>query len=288
MGYVYLLLAICFSAAIAIFAGFYNKKNKESKNANGIYNILLSASATLTWLIIFLFDFSFDVGVLFYSVLYGVGYACFMVGMINAVKYGPVSLTSFMKQLSFVVVCIWFLIVKRRLPSTYEVLGIVLVVVALYFCLNSDKDKKQKVSLKWLLYVAMVFVGNAFCSIVQKYEKAAFDNQHGSLMMVFGVLFAFIFGLILYNKGDKSEWKQIAKKTGVFPVLAGMSSGLANLFILLLMTTTLSESLIYPGLAIGGLMVTTLFSVIGFKEKLRFSQWIGLIVGGVALVFLNL
>ena len=35
-------------------------------------------------------------------------------------------------------------------------------------------------------------------------------------------------------------------------------------------------------------LITTLISFFGFREKLRFQQWIGLFFGAIALVLLNL
>ena len=50
----------------------------------------------------------------------------------------------------------------------------------------------------------------------------------------------------------------------------------------------MSPVILYPGMAVGGLMLTVLFSFFGFKERLRPLQWCGLAAGAVALVLLNL
>jgi drug/metabolite transporter (DMT)-like permease len=55
-----------------------------------------------------------------------------------------------------------------------------------------------------------------------------------------------------------------------------------------MLSTTLLESVIFPGIAVGGFMLTTAFSVIVYRERLRKEQWVGLAIGAVALVFLNL
>ena len=46
--------------------------------------------------------------------------------------------------------------------------------------------------------------------------------------------------------------------------------------------------IIYPGLAVGGLMFTTLVALLCFRDRLRPAQWWGLGVGAVALVLLNM
>ena len=55
----------------------------------------------------------------------------------------------------------------------------------------------------------------------------------------------------------------------------------------ILLNMDMSTSIIYPTLAVGGLTVTLVFSVLAFKERLRPAQWCGIAVGCVALVLLN-
>ena len=45
---------------------------------------------------------------------------------------------------------------------------------------------------------------------------------------------------------------------------------------------------VYPVLSIGSLMVTTFFSVFIFKEKMRWWQWIGVVVGATAVGLLSI
>ena len=56
----------------------------------------------------------------------------------------------------------------------------------------------------------------------------------------------------------------------------------------ILLNMDMSTSIIYPTLAVGGLIVTLVFSVFAFKERLRPAQWCGIAVGCIALVMLNI
>ena len=82
--------------------------------------------------------------------------------------------------------------------------------------------------------------------------------------------------------------EQGAKRSWPFAFLAGCSGAASNVFILLLVKRQLSPVILYPGTAVGGLMLTTLITFFGFREKLRPLQWLGLAVGAVSLVLLNL
>ena len=66
-----------------------------------------------------------------------------------------------------------------------------------------------------------------------------------------------------------------------------ITNGLINLLIILLTMSILSLTLIYPIMAVGGIMVVTMFSTIVFKEKMYWFQWVGLLVGCVAVAILS-
>lgn len=95
-----------------------------------------------------------------------------------------------------------------------------------------------------------------------------------------------IFICLKNNRGKTLS--KLNKVSLIYPVIGGTSSAILNLFILLLLSTELSESVIFPGIAVGGLILTTLFSVVCYKEKLSPTRWLGLLIGAAALVLLNM
>jgi multidrug transporter EmrE-like cation transporter len=56
---------------------------------------------------------------------------------------------------------------------------------------------------------------------------------------------------------------------------------------MLIATTSLSSSLVYPVLGVGSLGVVILFSLMAFKEKIRKIQWLGLALGAAAIALLS-
>lgn len=289
MTYLCLLMAMSFSSMITVGGKLYNIKNREFTNVSSMYNFLVPAFASLTWSILWIFDFSFDARVLPYSLLYGIGYSLFTVGMIGALKVGSTSLTALVKQVALVGVSVWGFVFWDTPIAFLSVIGIVMIVISLVMCLvTKENGKRSKNFLKWLFFAALITVGNAGCSIVQKYQQMAFDYRHKNMFMFFGVLFAAVFCLLLSLKEDKSNWRSTIKRTWIFPALTGASSALSNLFVLIMIRNNTSPVIIYPGVAVGGLIVTTLISLFFFKERLRSVQWCGMAVGAFALILINL
>lgn len=292
MPYLHLLLAMTFSATITVGGRLYNNKNQGRANVSRLYNLMVPISGAIGWLVLYLTDLSFDARVLLYSLLYGVFYTAFTVGMLGALKVGSTSLTALIKQIALVGVSVWGFAFWEAPFTAAGAVGIVLIVISLCLCLltkeKPDGEEKPHSTLKWLPFAALITVGNAGCAIVQRYQQMAFDYQHKNMFMFFGVLFAAVVCFFMALPEEKTNWKAAVKTSWTFPAISGLSSAFSNVFILLLVNSDMSPAIIYPGIAVGGLMITTLISLVVFRERLRPLQWCGMTVGAIALVLLNL
>ena len=289
MPYFYLFLAMVFSALITVAGRFYSNKTKNVANVSSLYSLLTPAFSALGWLILWGSDFSFDSRVLPYSVLYGLCYSFFTVGMLGAIQYGSTSLTALVKQLALVGVSFWGLFFWDTQFQMLSILGVVLLVISLLLCLLNKESKTEGYHMgKWLFFCGLIAVGNAGCAITQRYQQMAFDYQHKNIFMFFALLFSTAFCSIPAVREEKTNWKATIKSAWLFPAMAGSSSALSNVFILLLVKNQMSPVILYPGVAVGGLILTTLIATLCFRERLRGKQWLGLAFGAVALILLNL
>ncbi len=287
MVYFYLVAATSCIAMTSIFGAYYNRKN-EKENASALYSFVQICSVFIGWLILYLIDFSFEIKVLPYALAFGAGYTLAMVGMIKALDNGSVALTSLIMQLSLIGTTIWGFFFWDTKVTLLVVVGLILVVAALVLCLYDGNEKAGKSNKRWLLYVTVMFFGNACCTIIQKTQQIRFDGEHGNQMMCFATLFAFLICCVRFARSEKGNVGKILKRSAHFPVLSGVCNVLNNLFVILMAVSTLSPSLIYPVLSIGGLMITMLFSLFAFKEKMRPWQWFGIVLGCIAVALLSI
>ena len=276
------------SAMITVGSRLYRARTEDCADANSLYNFLVPATATLGWLILFLIAPSFDVRILPYAVGYGVGYTFFTLGMLGALKNGPTSVTALVKQLALVGVSVWGFFFWQTPATVISVIGLILIVISLVLCLLKPEEKKGYSLAKWAFYAVLITIGNAGCSIIQRYQQNAFDYQHKSAFMLFGVLFSALVCLAVGLRGKRRDWGKAFRRGWYGPCLAGGSSALANTCTLILIKRQMSSTIIYPGIAVGGLILTTLISFFFFRERLRPLGWCGLAIGAVALVLLNL
>lgn len=293
MPYIYLSLSVLGMSSANILCGFFNKKNATAKKATVFYNLMFQIAALVAWAVLFCIEPSFDWGVVLYSLGFGTCFLTCNIGIVIAMKTGPVSLTSLIVQLSLIATTVWGFFFWDTPFTWYVGVGLALVVVSLWLSLYEGKKKNanEKLSLKWIVFVFLAFAGNAGCSIIQRTQQLSYNGQHGNLLMVCGLTIAVAFFLIQFlclKKEEKAEIKPIFKKDWYLPVAGGLSNGLLNLMIILLASTTLSPSVIYPVLSVAGLAIVSIFSFLVFKEKMRWWQWLGVAVGAAAVAILSL
>lgn len=288
MPYLYLVVSVILSATASVFCKFFTKKNSKYKNYETFYNFLLISCVFLGWLIFFIFDFSFEPSVLWFSLMFGIFFFMGFYGMVMAIKFGSVLLTALFINLSLIIVTIWGFIFWGEVITFPVIIGLILVVLSIFLCVYTKSDKKESVSLKWFLFVLIAFVGNAGCTIVQRTQQVQYDGQHGTMMMAFATCISMILYLIIFLKSDKTGALLIIKKSGWLAVCGAISNFLMNFLVMLLALSFLSASLIYPVISVGGLGVVTLFSFFVFKERLHWWQWVGLVSGAVAIAILSI
>ena len=288
MPVIYLVLSVIMGASTSVFGKIYTRREDGKTDANIIYALLLLVSALIGWGILYAFDFSFDVGVLLYAFLFGISYIAAQIGIINALKCGPAMLTTLFTNLSLILVTVWGFFFWEEKVTLTVVIGLIFVIVAIFLCLYTGKKEEGRIGMRWLFYIAIAFVGNASCAIVQRTQQRAFGGAHGNMLMFFALLFSVVLYAIIFLRANKRDFSSIVRQSWWTPALAGILNVGHNLFVILLATTTLSASLIYPVIGVGGLAVVTIFSLFVFKEKMQWWQWLGVVFGAGAVVLLSL
>lgn len=292
MSYLYLLILVIASGMITVIAKFYNNKNSTLEGSSGIYNMLYPMGVAITYGIVYFSNFDFEPGVLLYSLLYGSFYTLFTIGLIGSIKFGISSITALVKQTALVGVSVWGFVFFAAPVTVNAVIGVILIVVALCLCLieksKAKKDKERKKDLRLPLYLLLIAVGNIGCPLTHKYLLIRYNGNHGYMMLFFAVLISALILTALSLGNTKSNWKKIALSSGYLPIFSGVCSAITGIMQTILLNMSMSTSIIYPTLAVGGLTVTLVFSVFAFKERLRPAQWCGIAVGCVALVLLNI
>lgn len=287
MPYIYLILSVLMNASSSVLGKAFNIKYGEQKGSGTVYNFFQLTSAFSCWTILFVFDLSFEFKVIGYSLLFSLCYAACNIGIINSLKYGPSTLTSLFVGLSLILTTIWGFMFWGDNISLSVITGMILVSISIYLCLRTGRQKVKSFSWKWLFYVLFAFFGNAGCSIVQRTQQVQYQGRYGNMMMFFATMFPALSCMVVYLKKAKSNVIKKSKHICAIPILAGVCNVILNILVMLMATTDLSPSFIYPSIGVGGLGVVVVFSLFVFKEKMSYRQWIGIATGVIAVLLLS-
>ena len=86
---------------------------------------------------------------------------------------------------------------------------------------------------------------------------------------------------------EKKAVFECVKKGSAESVVCGAGNGLAN-YLVMVMAGRLPASVMYPIISAGGILGSLLVTVFLYREKLSKNQIAGIILGTLAIVFLNL
>ena len=119
ISYLILLGAVVASLGGNLFSAACNRREKDG-SAILLYNLIYTATAFFGWRVIWLTQMSFDAGVLWYSLGFGVGFVMAQGGYIRALQLGPISLSALLLQFSLIITAVWGLVFLGRGADCFD------------------------------------------------------------------------------------------------------------------------------------------------------------------------
>lgn len=290
MEYLYLALVTIMLAGQSVVQKEYNRK---TKNSSYLYTLIAAVSATVVFLIIALINyltsgiglkFTLEVGI--YSLLFALGYCLAMITYFLAIKTGPMSISALILQYSLILPAIYGIFALNEPIKVTLFIGLGLLVISLLLVNLKKGEKGVKPTLKWAIFVILLFISNGFCAIVQKVQQVNFSGQFKSEFMIMGLLISSVVLLALTLTSERKLMLDNLKKGGLFGCCGGVfNAGINFLFMVL---AVMPASVVYPILSAGGTLITAVVAYFVYKEKLSPMQLVGLGVGIASIVLLNI
>ena len=282
MNYCFLFLTVATLAAQEVFTKQYSTK----KTAGAVtYAALVSISALCMFVLSSGFKFRFRQELLGYVLLFTAAYCAATVFLTLAMGCGPLSLTSLIHSYSLMIPTLYGILFLHEKLRVSMCIGMALLVLSLALINYAKSDRKKNV--RWLLYVCVAFMGNGLCSTVQKAQQVAFGGQYKNEFMIVSLAGVSVILLICSLFLERKQLLSSIRRGWYLAVPCGILNGLTNLFVLLL-STKIAASLMFPILSGGNVVLTSLISVWGFHEKLNRRQLAGIALGVASIILLSL
>ena len=294
----------------------YNKKQRYG----GIwyFNFVVCAAAALFFAVYFSIDSQFNAATLIYSAIFLAGYIGAVIFTYLAVTTGPLALSSLIISFSMIVPTVYGFIFWEGTGSAFVYAGFAaaaLSIVLVNANIKSEKTKNEtvqpaetlpltdeteqppankdgKISFKWLCFALISFLANGFCAVVQREHQREFPGAFRAEFMLFAMLpaalFFLAFFLITRPKAGETQGARFKPNDLILPVFAGVINGLYNLLLTVLASSAIPPAVLYPLLAVGGVVISCAVSVFFFKERFTLIQYAGIAAGLASVVLLNL
>ena len=291
-----IILSVIASALIGILRGKYAKSYPMSGVYLWRFNFYQNIFCFLSILLIYLFsgtEFSFSV----FSVLLGAALAVANIlsleGLLQAQACGSFAYTSVIVALSAIIPSMSGPVLFGEKVTVSQFAGIGLMIICIILSPGNDGGERRAVNLKWLLFCTVAFVFSGAVGVVQKIHQnnAAHKAEMPALLLTcFFVSFAISGIRLITERGRMKKSGESLNKLTLAVLLFPAVSGLCFAFphtINLFLSGRLASVVFFPTINLCPMLLTMLYAVFGFKERLTAKQWAGIAVGILSTVFVS-
>lgn len=284
MAYLLILISVSANLAQGIFIKQYNSKH----NKGGFtFNALISLAAMMFFLVTDKEGFYIPSGMLSYAVISGTIYCVASFLTYIALGCGSFALSNLILSYSLVFTIGYGILFLKEPVSVYTVIGMLILMLSLFLTRGEKKEEKQDMSAKWLICIILSFVGSGMFNVLSRMQQIRFDNSCTNEYMVLSMGFSAVVLLIAGILKEKKDLPYIMKYGSLYALGAGAMNGATSLLSLIVMMM-IPISIFSPTTA--GLKAVLSFGVSKwiYKEEFLRRQVIGVMLGVIALVFLNI
>lgn len=284
---IYLILAILFSASLALAL-----RISETFSDNR-YGILLGNYVTcMVVAFILLPDKNiFATGsrmAIFTGILNGLLFTGNLVLMQKCIRENGAVLSSAFAKLGIVIPVAASILFLGEIPTLFQLVGIVLVVVAIWL-INSEGERgygrRRRTASGGLLLLLFVLSGmtDGMSKVTERIGERRFDALY--------LFYTFFTALVITAILAFLEQQKTRRKIGKVDFLSGVAVGFPNYFstsLLLASVSKLPAFIVYPSFSVGTILVVSFVSVLVLGDPISRRQIGGCGVILVALALLNL
>ncbi|PCJ67310.1 MAG: hypothetical protein COA58_03040 [Bacteroidetes bacterium] len=283
MAITYLVLSIVFSTFINLIFRWFKD-----------YNVNKFQAIVVNYLVCFIVGFSFSNNHAIlqhittdwfpYCIALGFFFVAIFFSMALTTEKMGISVTAVSGKMSVVIPILFAYFYANEELSSLFIIGLVLSLCSIYFI--SIKQGLQ-LDKKHLLLPIIVFMGGGIIDTSLKVLESTYGTDVGMDTISYSIfLGAFIAGILLFTIRNKRNFKVLEKKSIVAGVVLGVPNYFSIFFLLSAIAGFSKQSALVFGINnIGIVLVSTILSVLIFKEKLSKANKLGL---GLALVSIGI
>ncbi len=237
------------------------------------------------------FQFNLDKHTVIMSILFAACYLVCDVTTLLAMKRGSISITSMFGSFSLLLPTLFGIVYWNEAAKPLFWIGILLFCVSIVLVnINTAEGKeKSRSDFLWIVLVAATFFANGGCSIFQTYHQRTGGAPFKAEFMIIALAFVFISNAVISLFTLKKDIVTYSKRASFWSLLYGLLNAGVNLGVMELSSNgMINQSIFFPVISVGSLILVTVASLVFFKEKLTKIQYAGIAVGIASIVLLQI
>lgn len=276
-----IMLAVFSSACSVGQSAFTKIASGKGKNSSSMsFNALKVGSGLAFFVLISVYNMQFHLPTVFFASAYGLALFFSTLFGYKALMSGSMALTSLIVSYSVIIPCLFGIIFLHEVVGIARIFGFVLLLISMYL-LKAKSDNVQA-GKNWLFYVAITFICNGICSVIQKLHQTMYPSSYCKEFMICSLLVTFILFLITsMMRHEKTETSLIK-----FGVVAGISMGLYN-FLTLYLSAKMNATILFPLVSIFSMVFNIAVSKLYFKDKFSKTQLFGIGLGLISVLLIK-
>ena len=227
---------------------------------------------------------------LVFGIVFIVCLACYQF----ALKIGPMTYTAFFFSASMLIPAVTGLIFWKE-PMTWSVIaGIILFLAAFYFISVYGGEKGEKGNIRWMILCFFTWLTNGSLAVVLKIHSSTLARQGTSSesiqIMLLSFAVASVGAMIIWafmGKGKYHTDMEFTKKNLLQITLMAIGTGGGNILVSYL-TGLIPSSYLFPVFQGALMVVLTVYSALALKERVSKGGRIGVILGILGIIIINL
>ncbi len=214
------------------------------------------------------------------GLLFGVVTALGNFYKMRALNSGPMHITLLVTTSSMIIPTMSGIFFKEK----FSILKLILVFILIGFIyLSFDKTDGKKTNKKWLLFCVLAFLFQGSIGVLQKiHQFSEYKAEFNGFLLV-----AFVCSLIYSRIRAQKNYRELKfrKKHISFAIMCGVCTYIMN-FLNLRLSGLLPSQLFFPLVNGSAIVLSSLMSVLIFKEHLSKKQIVGLVGGITSLILI--
>lgn len=282
------ILLIVFSTFIhQLESVFIKKYNSKHKQGGFIFTGLISLFAMVFFVITDKNGLSFPSEMLPYAIISGIFYCDASFLTYVALGCGSYVMTNLILSYSLIFPVTYGIVLLKEPASFWTYIGFAIMIISLYLVRGAKEESGNRFSPKWLISILLSAVGSGMFSVIMRVQQIRFDNSCTNEFMIATLGFSAVVLLLAGIIRDGKNPVYILKNGSLYAIGAGLSNGATNM-LSLVVNMLIPISIASPVKTGIKIVLSFILSKLIFKEKFLKRQIVGVILGALALVFLNI